>query len=120
MKDDNCNISRWDIHKRSLNNLTPSVFKEAINSKSNIKIIDCRRPDELSKGCIPNSENMNYLSKTLVDEIFALDKEQAHYVYCQSGRRSLRVCILMQNGGFEKVYNLEGGLDEWIKEFGEL
>lgn len=120
MKEENCNISRWDIHKRSLNNLTPSAFKEAIDSSSDIKIIDCRRPDELSKGSLPNSENMNYLSKTLVDEIFALDKEQAHYVYCQSGRRSLRVCVLMKNGGFEKVYNLEGGLDEWIKEFGGI
>ena len=120
MKDDNCNISRWDIYKRSLNNLSAIAFKEAIDSASNIKIIDCRRPDELERGYLPNSHNMNYLSKTLVDEIFELDKEQAHYVYCQSGRRSIRVCTLMQNGGFKKVYNLDGGLDTWIKEFGEF
>lgn len=40
-------------------------------------------------------------------------------VYCRSGRRSGAVQLMLQQAGFEKVYNLEGGMLAWIDAYGQ-
>ena len=54
------------------------------------------------------------------DQIEALDTNKTYLIYCRTGRRSLRACTLMKNGGFdkEKVFNLDGGMTAWEEEFG--
>jgi rhodanese-related sulfurtransferase len=34
-------------------------------------------------------------------------------VYCRSGVRSAKACQMMGSQGFEKLYNLDGGILEW-------
>ena len=65
---------------------------------------------------------VNYLGDGFWDKIEQLDKSKDILIYCRSGRRSIRVCTLMKNGGFDptKVYNLSGGILEWIEEGLEL
>lgn len=45
-------------------------------------------------------------------------KEEEIVVYCRSGRRSGHIKKLMEQSGFRKVRNLEGGMLAWIEEFG--
>ena len=42
-----------------------------------------------------------------------LDREQTIVVHCHSGRRSAQAVQLLQQRGFARVYNLEGGIDAW-------
>ncbi len=119
-KDENCGISRWDLYKRELNNLSPEEFKATINKIDCCIIVDCCKPSEYEAGHLPEAINLNYLSQTLAEDLKQLNKEQAHFVYCQSGRRSLRVCMLMKNSGFKEVYNLDGGLQNWLTVFNEI
>ena len=51
-----------------------------------------------------------------MDEINKLDKKNSIYIYCRSGARSFQACELMGQFGFEKVYNLEGGILDWKGE----
>ena len=44
------------------------------------------------------------------EDLENLDHTQTYLIYCRSGRRSLRTCVLMQNSGFGNVFNLEEGL----------
>ena len=42
-----------------------------------------------------------------------MDKEKVYLVYCRSGNRSSRACAVMTSMGFNKTFNLVGGILEW-------
>lgn len=45
-------------------------------------------------------------------------KEEEVVVYCRSGKRSATVQYMLQQAGFSKVRNLEGGMLAWLETFG--
>ena len=45
-----------------------------------------------------------------------LEKEKETVVLCRSGMRSARACELLSKNGFENVWNLKGGINDWAKE----
>jgi len=45
-----------------------------------------------------------------------LDPEQEMVVICHHGVRSLRVAHFLESRGFNKLYNLQGGVDAWARE----
>ena len=111
-------MSRWELLKNQLNNLDPEAFKIAIKDCPDTLLIDCRKPNEVATGKLPGAINLDYLAPDFWEQIDQLDARKNYYVYCRSGRRSIRTCTLMQNGGFCKVYNLDGGLNAWLSVFG--
>jgi rhodanese-related sulfurtransferase len=42
-----------------------------------------------------------------------LDQSKNFYVYCAAGVRSANACGVMQQLGFENVFNLVGGFSNW-------
>lgn len=110
--------SRWELLKGQLNNLDPERFRTAIDQRSDSIMIDCRTSREVAAGKIPGAINIDYLAPDFWDQIEHLDADRPYFVYCRSGRRSIRTCTLMQNGGFSRVFNLDGGLNAWIEAFG--
>lgn len=39
-------------------------------------------------------------------------------VHCKMGRRGQQAQLLLRQAGFNRVYNLSGGIDAWITSFG--
>ena len=107
-----CTLSRWEIYKNQLVNLDFDEFKSRSSTDQQAVLLDVRTIEEFTSGSIKGAVNMDYLSTTLADEIDALDPMNHYYVFCRTGRRSLRVCMLLQNSGF-RVYNLEGGMSNY-------
>lgn len=106
--------------KAHIQNLNPTTFKEMIATEREAILIDVRTPEEHVINALPNSLNINYLGDGFWEQIEALDPTKTYLVYCRTGRRSLRACTLMKNGGFDnkKVYNLDGGMAAWEEVFG--
>lgn len=119
MEDKSCKTSRWRLLKTYLNNLPPAAFYKKMQNKIESIIVDVRTPSEFNQGHIPNAINISYLSDSFWDQIEQLDKSKNVFVYCKTGRRSIRACTLMRNGGFDnaKVFNLEGGYILWKEVF---
>lgn len=92
--------------------ITPVEFKE--NSK-NQTIIDIRTPEEFASGHIDGAININLFDKTFLDQISKLDKTKPIYMYCRSGSRSRSASKKVSNLGFEKVYDLQGGIIYWAR-----
>ena len=113
MEEKTCKISRWEILKQQLNNLQPEEFYHTITDRKDLIVIDVRTEEEFAAGHLPNAINISYLSYDFWDRIEQLDPEANYYVYCRSGRRSVRTCTLMKNGGFKNIFNLDGGLNSW-------
>ena len=40
-------------------------------------------------------------------------EEKTLIIYCHHGVRSLHACLFLEEKGFKKLYNLEGGIDAW-------
>ena len=106
---DKCEIPRWQVIKQTLKNLSYEEFIEQASLDQNGILLDVRTPKEFAYNHLPGAINVNYLSHTLADELELLQKDKSYYVYCQTGRRSLRVCALLRNSGF-KVINLGEGI----------
>jgi rhodanese-related sulfurtransferase len=114
----NCGIKRWDLLKQQLRNLSPTEALQLMQEQPEMVIIDCRKPEEVNQVRIPNAVHIDYLAYDFWERISQLPTDGHYLVYCNSCRRSTRACTLMQNGGFTYVYNLDGGLNDWLEELG--
>ena len=81
---------------------------------SNVVLIDVRTRSEIKEGYIGRARFINFYDDDLSEQLSELDKEKPTIVYCQKGGRSLKTCKMMQEMGFTKVYNLEGGAYGWF------
>jgi rhodanese-related sulfurtransferase len=81
-------------------------------------LLDVRRPDEVAQGVIPGAKHI------VLDELPAkadmLLKDKPLVVYCAKGGRSAQACAFLAAKGFKELYNLEGGIEAWQKEDGEV
>ena len=105
-----CEVPRWQMIKATLNNLDYQDFIDQAAADSQSVTIDVRTEEEHESVSIPGSSVVDYLDTELADKIELLDPEKSYYVYCRTGRRSLRVCVIMGNLGFKNVFNLDGGI----------
>lgn len=95
-------------------NLTQEQWWQQYEADENAVILDVRTPEEVAESHIPNSIAIDiYKGQGFLDEVEALDKAKSYYVYCKAGGRSNQACLLMEQLGFEKTYNLLGGITEW-------
>ncbi len=82
--------------------------------QENAVIIDVRTADEFAEIRIPNAINIDiFKGQGFIYQIDELDKNKSYFVYCRSGARSENACKIMQQLGFEKAYNLVGGIIDW-------
>ena len=92
-------------------------WQKKIKSEESPVILDVRTAEEFETSHIPNSINIDFYNpQNFMQEIDKLDKKLSYYVYCRSGIRSANSCVLMSELGFNKVYNLIGGIVEWNGE----
>ncbi|WCL81049.1 rhodanese-like domain-containing protein [Saprospira sp. CCB-QB6] len=95
-------------------NIAVADFKAALESAGpNLQLVDVRTPGEWAEGTLQNAQKINWNDAAFDQNIQALDKTQAVYVYCRSGARSSRAMARMQSLGFTEVYNLNGGIMAW-------
>ena len=98
-------------------NLDQSTWISKFQSDENAVILDVRTPEEFETSRIPNSKNIDFYNpQNFMLEIEKLNKSNSYYVYCRTGVRSANSCQLMNELGFDKVYNLIGGIVEWKGE----
>jgi len=105
-----CSIPRWQELKAQLNNKDYKDFIASYNTSNDGILLDVRTADEFKEGSINGARHFDYLVEDLADQLETLDPTKSYYIFCRTGRRSLRVCVLMKNAGFTKVVNLENGM----------
>lgn len=103
-------------------NITASVFLEkmidGINNH-NLIIIDIRTTDEYNVYHLQNAINIDFYAETFADKLDALDKNKTYLIYCRTGKRTgtdeNNALALMQKLGFTDVYNMLGGIHDFVK-----
>lgn len=94
------------------NNIGPQQATELIN-RENALVLDVRPMADFNTGHIIGARNvpMNGLGKHLGQ--LERHKQDTVIVSCRSGAQSAAACKQLQSAGFEKVYNLRGGIMAW-------
>ncbi|WP_240914624.1 MULTISPECIES: rhodanese-like domain-containing protein [unclassified Polaribacter] len=105
----NCN-SQEDVKSVSTQEL-----KELL-SKEKIQLMDVRTPAETKEGAIETATFANYFDADFSKKASnKLDKSKPVYLYCRSGKRSLKASKILKENGYE-VYNVLGGYNKWKQE----
>jgi rhodanese-related sulfurtransferase len=95
-------------------NLQQEQWWAEVQNDENAVILDVRTPEEFERGIIPKAINIDiYKGQGFIYLLEELDKSKTYYVYCHAGSRSAKACQVMQQLGFEKAFNLLGGISEW-------
>lgn len=88
--------------------VTPA--EAATLAAAGVSVIDVRTPEEFAGGHLEAATLVDFYDETFADQIAALDPGGDYLVYCRSGNRSGQAVALMQQLGFEQVYDLDGGV----------
>lgn len=94
--------------------LASADFKSSIENKS-VQLIDVRTPEEFSEGHLINANNIDFYESDFLTQMNKLDKNKPVYIYCRSGGRSGKTAVQLKKQGFTEVYDLEGGILEWME-----
>lgn len=94
-------------------NVNGADFERLMNEAGDAVLIDVRTVGEFKSGAIPSAKNMDILSGDFERKVATLDKNKTYFLYCRSGARSGKAAKLLTSNGFEKVYNLSGGVGAW-------
>lgn len=96
-----------------------ATFAKEIKTTQKPQILDVRTPQEFAEGRIEKASNIDWLGEHFVEGTKTLDKNKAVYVYCRSGKRSLKAAEKLSELGFKNIYNLDGGYLKWSAESNE-
>jgi rhodanese-related sulfurtransferase len=92
-------------------NLSPMQVVTKMNSEE-LVIIDVREAPEFVLGHIEKAINVP-LGKLKEDKKLDSYKQTALLLVCQTGTRSAPACNSLSKMGFEKLFNLDGGMQAW-------
>lgn len=81
-----------------------------------VQLVDVRTSEEYASGHIKNAKNIIYQGEYWDQQVAALDKDKPVYVYCAKGGRSAKCAAILEEAGFKKVFDLDGGITKWVNE----
>jgi len=106
-----CRTSSETIGDITVQEASDLIEKEQGNP--DFVIIDVRTPAEYADGHLENAVNIDYNADDFEDRIDELDKYRTYVIYCRSGVRSAGARDVMEELGFNEVYNVLEGIIGW-------
>jgi molybdopterin/thiamine biosynthesis adenylyltransferase/rhodanese-related sulfurtransferase len=96
--------------------IAPLELKRRLDAGDDLQIVDVREPHEWE---ISNLENLGAFlvpQNEILEHMGELDMTRDIVVMCRSGARSATVIHELQKHGFKRLFNLDGGINEWARE----
>ncbi len=106
--------SIYQVRIPQYQNITTDSVKNWIDSGDSLVILDVRELYEFeSHGRIPHAVIMPWNSGVLDTAYTQLSLDDTIIVVCRSGNRSALASNFLDEKGFEHVYNMLGGMNDW-------
>ncbi len=97
--------------------ISSEELQALMEEKDDLLLVDVREAYEFEEGYIPGAI-LRPLGQ-LKDNPETLDPERTIVLICRSGRRSSDAARFLTEKGYERVYNLEGGMQDWCGPMNE-
>ena len=93
--------------------LDAAQLKVLLEGEDRPRVLDVRTAGEFARGTIAGAQHVEL--GTLPAKADAFDPGSPVVLVCQSGARSAQGCAWMDQRGFQRVYNLAGGIAGWTR-----
>ncbi len=98
----------------AIKNVSPKKAKELIGSENDVFLLDVRTKEEYNESHIKTAHLIPV--QELEQNIDLIPKDRNVVVYCASGKRSAKACGILKNKGLKALYNIEGGIRQWMAD----
>lgn len=96
-----------------INEIDSETLRKRLEEGDDVLLVDIRTTAEVAQGAIPNALLMPMHLIPLRMRELPDDRELV--LYCRSGARSYQACSYMMQQGFDRVWNLRGGIIAWAR-----
>ena len=105
------------IVKRNLkNHINPTKWNKLIKNKNTL-LLDARKPFEYKVGSFKNSVNPQVNNfREFPEYLKKLNKDKTIAMFCTGGIRCEKAGIYLNKKGFKNVYQLKGGIINYLKK----
>ena len=93
--------------------ITWQEYTKMSQEQTDFQLVDVRTPEEFGAGSIEGAVNIDFYADDFEAQLEQLDKTRPLVVFCKSGGRSNKTATRCKEIGFEKVYDIEGGYNQW-------
>jgi len=107
-------LSIWA--QEAIQTITADRFATVMDSIDNYQLVDVRTRDEFKEGHIDGAVQYDVNKKRFKRQVNRLDRNQPVLLYCRTGKRSHQAALTLQELGFQKIINLDGGITAWTVE----
>lgn len=104
-----------ELYKNSVPTIQAKDLSKAISNDQNPILLDTRSAAEFGVSHIKGARFVDY-DKFSKKDVADIDLNRTVVVYCTVGYRSERIGEKLQKLGFKYVYNLYGGIFEWVNQ----
>ncbi len=110
-----CGISK---SSKPVKEISADELSVLLSQKSTVQLLDVREPMEQPQ--IPELNGLKIPLSELGSRTDLISAEKKVIVFCKSGARSRKAIeLLSEKYGFDNLYNLKGGVMEWVRIFSE-
>jgi len=94
-----------------------TISVEELNAlmKHGAVVLDTREQDEFDVSHIRHARHVGYIWFDM-REVYDIPKTDTVVVYCAIGNRSERIGEKLKKAGYQHVFNLFGGIYEWVNQ----
>ena len=111
----NIHFKAWldSTYKHSVPLITVEELKAL--PKESIVILDAREGEEYDVSHLKNAIHAGYFWFDM-RKLYDIPKDSVIVVYCTAGIRAEKIDEKIERAGYKNVYNLYGGIAEWVNE----
>lgn len=93
--------------------INPKQLKQRLDNGDPLALMDIREDWEFETCHIEGSQHIPM--SRIMDQLDGLDRETEYVFICHHGMRSQQAIEYLESQGFARIYNLDGGIDQWAK-----
>ncbi|MBK1440443.1 rhodanese-like domain-containing protein [Parapedobacter sp. ISTM3] len=101
------------VYRHTVPTVTVSELKAMM--KQGIVILDAREQEEYEVSHMRHAQHVGYVWFDM-RKIYNIPKTDTIVVYCAIGNRGERIGEKLRKAGYQHVYNLFGGIYEWVNQ----
>ncbi len=105
-------VDAYESEKKTVEQVSVGEVSELTRTEKYLQFVDVRNVGEHNAGHAVRTRNIP-LGKLSID-LDQLDPAAPTYVICQGGYRSSIGTSILENAGFDNIYNVTGGTAAWV------
>lgn len=94
-----------------ISQISVQQLQQRLQNHEGLLLLDVREANEYAYAHIDGSTHIPL--RQLPEQVEQLEPDQDIVVICHHGVRSQQACLFLEQYGFERLFNLKGGIDAW-------